>query len=259
LNLRNTKDRKTAFSLVFFVLAVLLTGLTTAELIKIASGATSDQTISKEALAQLTPDDEKVQHYLNQYQATAEELMGNNSFVPPPSGPESPGDCTAIFGDEARIGDRWVSVGDRVGEAEVIEIGPTRVTLMLEDRRITRSPVLVVENTRNAGRNNRGSAQNRAPMGRNRGGRGTRGNQSGRGSSDSNPRVYSFDGSTSRSFNLSGDMWQDVNVEFMDDMEVRTLETDFGTVSIGTMGGSGDGPVQGTFNVIRATPEVIRR
>jgi len=69
----------------------------------------------------------------------------------------------------------------------------------------------------------------------------------------------SFEAPAFRSFDLGEGMWQDATIEFMGDMEVRTLETDFGTVSIGTTGGSGDGPVERTVNVIRATPEVIRR
>ncbi len=259
MNLPNTKDQKKVFSLVFIVFAVLLAGLTSAELFSFAGLSSTDSEISPEVLAQLTPDDEKVQEYLSQYQAKAEDLIGKNSFVPPPSGPEAPGDCTAIFGDEARIGDRWVSVGDRIGEAKVIEIGPTRVTLMLEDRRITRSPVLVAESN---SRDRRGSSWGRESSGRDRGrgGRGSRGDRPSPMTVYSDFSADSFELPVSRSFDLGDDMWQDATVEFYSDgAEMRTIETSFGTVSIGSFSGSGDGPTEGTFNIIRATPEVIKR
>ena len=260
MNLRNTNEQKRAFSLVFLIIAVLLGCFTTAELIQIAGGAVNDPEIPDETLAQLIPDDEKVQQYLNKYQAKAEELISNNRFVPPPSGPEPPGDCTAIFGDEARIGERWVSVGDRVGEAEVIEIAPTRVTLELDGRRITRSPVLVVENSRQDSRNSRSFTRGREAQGGNQG-RGGRGpDRTNRASSEFSPRVYRFDGSSGRSFDLSEASWQDATIDIsFDGAEFRTIETDFGSISIGTIGGPGDGPVRGSFNVIRATPDAIRR
>lgn len=259
MNLRNTNEQKRVFSLVLFILAVLLVGLTSAELIKIYNLSSADAEMSPEALAQLIPEDEKVQQYLSKYQETAEELIGNNSFVPPPAGLEPPGDCTAIFGDEARIGDRWVSIGDRVGAAEVIEIGPTQVTLMLDDRRITRSPVLVAENNQ---RNSRDSSRDRESFSRNRGGRGrgSRGERPGLVSLESTPRIYGFDGEAEISFDLSEDIWEkSVILEHMSDgMKVQTFDTGFGEISVGMFGGSGDG-APGGFNVIRAAPDVIRR
>ena len=124
-------------------LAMLMTGLTAAELIKITHGTDQDALITKEALDQIRSGKGTAQRYLAQYQKAADKLARRNMFVPPPDGFEPPGDCTAIFGDEARIGERWVKAGDTIGNTKVLEVGPTAVTLLWEGKKITRSPILV--------------------------------------------------------------------------------------------------------------------
>ena len=145
MNWQNEKDRKTLYSLGFLALAVLLTGFTAAEVISIARGTGSAPLLTKDTLEQISPDREKIQQYFDDYKTAARQLTRNNMFVPPPDTSEEPGDCTAIFGNEARIGNRWVKTGDRIGAAEVVAVEPTRITLLFEDRRITRSPVLKLE------------------------------------------------------------------------------------------------------------------
>ncbi|MFC1783803.1 hypothetical protein ACFL02_09510 [Planctomycetota bacterium] len=88
---------------------------------------------------------------LEQYQEAADKLARQNRFIPPPkpkteTKAEPPGNCSAIFGDEALVGGKWVKVGDKVSEAVVLAVEPTRVTLRWEGRRITRAPVLVTNN-----------------------------------------------------------------------------------------------------------------
>jgi len=145
---------KSLFSLVLLLLAMVLAGMTTAELLQIAGGNDQDSLISAEALDQLRTDTKTTQQYLGQYQKAADQLARNNSFVPLAQA-EPPGDCTAILGDEACFGDRWVRAGDTLGAAKVLEIGPTVVTLQWEGRRITRSPVLVADNSRESSSRNR--------------------------------------------------------------------------------------------------------
>ena len=176
MNLKNGQDRKSFFSVVLLALAIVLLGGTAMLLVKIAGANYEDTALTEEALAQIRPDAEKTQEYLQAYKKAATDLTAQNMFVPLSDESEPPGDCTAIFGDEARIGNRWYKAGDRVGDARIESIEPTLVTLLLNDERITRKPVLVAEsnsrNSRNQSQNTRGNRGGRGQQGNARGGRG---------------------------------------------------------------------------------------
>ncbi|MFC1782849.1 hypothetical protein ACFL02_04595 [Planctomycetota bacterium] len=149
--------RRGLFSVGLLGLAMLMMSLTVAELVHVARGADQDSLITKETLDQIRPDKQTAQRYLAQYRQAADKLVRQNKFVPPPSGPEPPGDCSAIFGDEARFGDRWIKVDDTIGEARVLEIGPTAVTLLFDGKRITRRPSLVADKSDRNSSRGRGS------------------------------------------------------------------------------------------------------
>jgi len=141
------KNKSEFFSLVLLILALLFTGLTAAELMLIAGGNNRNLPITAQMQDQIRNDKQASQRYLEQYQQAAEQLARNNNFILPVQA-EPPGDCTAIFGDEAYFGDRWIRVGDTLGDAKVMDVGPTAVTLQWQGQRITRSPSLFVAATR---------------------------------------------------------------------------------------------------------------
>jgi len=161
MNWQSKYDKKDIFSAGLLFFAVIMTGLTLATVVKITSadnhGNGEGLGITRETLNQITPDEATSQRYLAKYQQSADQLVRQNMFVPPPSGPEPPGDCLAILGDEARFGDRWIKVDDTIGEARVLEIGPMAVTLLFDGKSITRRPTLVADNSgRNSSRDRGG-------------------------------------------------------------------------------------------------------
>ena len=147
------KNRSKFFSLALLILALVFTGLTAAELMQITGGNNQDSPITAEILDQIRPDKQTVQQYLAQYQQAADQLARNNSFVLPVRA-EPPGDCTAIFGDEACFGGRWIRAGDTLGDAKVLDVGPTAVTLQWQGQRMTRSPGMVAADTRKSSSGN---------------------------------------------------------------------------------------------------------
>ncbi len=157
MNWQNEKDQKAIFSLGLLALTVLLIGFTAAQVISMTRGTSQGPLLTRETLDQITNGNNSRQ-YLDAYQTAADKLSRKNMFVPPPAGPAEPGDCTAIFGDEARIGNRWYKAGDKFGDAEVIAVGPTQVTLLFEDQRITRAPVLKLEEQSSRNRSSRTSS-----------------------------------------------------------------------------------------------------
>jgi len=173
MNIKNGQDRKSFFSVALLALAIVLLGGTAMQLIKIVGANYEDTDLTEEALAQIRPDVEKTQEYLQAYKTAAADLTENNMFVPKSDESEAPGDCTAIFGDEARIGNRWYQAGDRVGDARIESIEPTVVTLLFNNERITRKPVLVAEsNSRNSRNQSQNNQRGRGQRGNARGGRG---------------------------------------------------------------------------------------
>ncbi|MCP4710124.1 MAG: hypothetical protein GY869_15995 [Planctomycetes bacterium] len=189
MNLKNQNDRKNVYSMVFLMLALCLTVGAAFQVLKIAGANSKNAAFNDEVLAKIMPDDEKTQETLQEYKKSARDIAENNMFIPKSDESNPPGDCTAIFGDEARIGNRWYRAGDLVGDARIESIGPTVVTLLFEEKLITRKPVMVAENN---SRNSRSRSQNT------RGNQRGRGNQGGRGNRSSNTRAQSVNIDTER-------------------------------------------------------------
>ncbi|MCP4710123.1 MAG: hypothetical protein GY869_15990, partial [Planctomycetes bacterium] len=142
--------------------------------------------------------------------------------------------------------------GDIVGDAWIESIEPTVVTLQYDKQRITRKPVLVAEdNSRNSRNRRNQSSQNR---GRGRGGmRGGRGSGRGGDRGSARPQIsYSFSGDggawSSSSTNTRDSLVQqymdvrgDVSFDAFEiggrNIQMRTIETGDGTISIGVTSG----------------------
>jgi hypothetical protein len=84
--------------------------------------------VVRQAVAQSTPDPEVVEGQLARSRPIADNLKKSNLFSPPPPKQHPVKEVFAIFGDEVLIKDKWYKVGDTVGEAKIVAIGPTSVT-----------------------------------------------------------------------------------------------------------------------------------
>jgi len=83
----------------------------------------------KEALLQTSPDANDMEEYFAASKAMAETLKKDNLFAPPPPEQHPVGSVDGIMGDSVFIKGNWYQVGDKVGDAEVIAIYPTKVTV----------------------------------------------------------------------------------------------------------------------------------
>jgi hypothetical protein len=61
--------------------------------------------------------------------ASAEGLKKSNLFVPPPPKRHPAGNVLGILGDEVLINDKWYKAGDRVGDAKILAVEPTKVRI----------------------------------------------------------------------------------------------------------------------------------
>jgi hypothetical protein len=167
----SVKDKTEPLTKILFAVAVLLGALT---FLKIgffvnSSKATmvGDQGIAGRAGA----DDLK--KLLAETKASAEEIKKKNLFVPVPAKQHPVSSVIGIMGNEALIGDKWYKVGDRVGEAKIVAIEPTKVRIAWDGQEKEFSPI--------EGGSGGGRSDQPGPPG-SRGGGGRGGNMGGGGS-----------------------------------------------------------------------------
>lgn len=95
----------------------------------------------QEAAAQSKADPNSVKNYIARFKEAADELKKNNMFAPPPPKPGWPvSKVEGILGDTAFINGDWRKVGDDIGGAKVLEIGPNYVKLEWEGQQKTFFP-----------------------------------------------------------------------------------------------------------------------
>ncbi|UCD56046.1 MAG: hypothetical protein JSV16_09340 [Candidatus Hydrogenedentota bacterium] len=95
----------------------------------------------EEAVAQAKPDPNGAKDYIARFKEAADELKKNNMFAPPPPKPGWPvSRVEGILGDTAFINGDWRKVGDNIGGAKVLEIGPSYVKLEWEGQQKTFFP-----------------------------------------------------------------------------------------------------------------------
>ena len=78
--------------------------------------------------------------YLAKFKEVADELKRKNIFAPPPPKPGWPVSSVQILGHTAFINGDWRKVGDEIGGAKVLEIGPTYVKMVWEGKEKTFYP-----------------------------------------------------------------------------------------------------------------------
>ncbi len=95
--------------------------------------------------------------YFAKYKALANELKKNNLFTPPPPKQHPINEVLGIFGNEVLIKDKWYKIGATVGEAKIVAIGPTKVTIEWDGKEKTFSPIDAKGSSQPGGPRGRGS------------------------------------------------------------------------------------------------------
>jgi hypothetical protein len=93
------------------------------------------------AVAQNTEDDNDIDMYFTKYKMLADALKKNNLFVPPVAKQHPVTEITGIFGDEVIIRDKLYKVGAKVGDATIVSIESTQVTIEWDGKKKTFSPM----------------------------------------------------------------------------------------------------------------------
>ncbi|MHC4569129.1 MAG: hypothetical protein ACYTE3_25640, partial [Planctomycetota bacterium] len=120
-----------ALSLVLIVLKV--TGF-------FVTSARAEETV-KQAIEQSKPDSDNVGAQFDKIEKVANALKRQNLFSPP-APPRNPVTAVqGVFGDEALINGKWYEAGKMVGEAKIVAVTPTAVTVEWNGKKTVFNPI----------------------------------------------------------------------------------------------------------------------
>jgi len=109
------------------------------------------ENIVKTAVAQNNTNAKDVDKYFAKYKVLADALKKNNLFAPPQPRQHPVKEVWGIFGNEVLIQDKWYKVGDKVGDAKIVAIGPTQATIEWDGKKQTFAPIDAADSSQPGG------------------------------------------------------------------------------------------------------------
>ena len=135
------KEKKELVSVVLLGVSAFLAVLILVKVTGFFTAPAKAELLVKKAVAQNNTDANDMDKYFAKYKALANELKKNNLFAPPPPKQHPVKEVWGIFGNEVLIKDKWYKIGATVGEAKIVAIGPTEVTIEWDGKEKTFAPI----------------------------------------------------------------------------------------------------------------------
>lgn len=140
MKLDNLKEKEGWISISLFWVSAFLCVLIFVKLGSFFVTSARVEGLVEDAVAQSKPDPNDAKKYLAKFKEVADELKKKNMFAPPPPKPGWPVSRVQILGHTAFINGDWRKVGDDIGGAKILEIGPAYVKMVWEGKEKTFSP-----------------------------------------------------------------------------------------------------------------------
>jgi hypothetical protein len=135
------KEKKEVVSFVLLGVSVFLAVLILIKVGSFFAASARAEHLVKMAIAQNNTDAKDMEKYFAESKAIANELKRENLFAPPPPKQHPVKEVWGIFGDEVLIKDKWYKVGDTVGDAKIVAIGPTSVKIAWDGKEKFFAPI----------------------------------------------------------------------------------------------------------------------
>jgi hypothetical protein len=135
------KEKKELVSVVLLVASAFLAVLILVKVTGFFATSARAESLVKKAIAQNETDPNDMDKYFAKYKVLADALKKNNLFVPPAQKQHPVNEVWGIFGNEVLIKDKWYKVGGTVGDAKIVAIGPTEVTIEWDGNKKTFAPI----------------------------------------------------------------------------------------------------------------------
>ncbi|MHC4464725.1 MAG: hypothetical protein ACYS30_25340 [Planctomycetota bacterium] len=135
------KEKKEVVSVVLLGISAFLAVLILIKAGSFFAASARAQRLVKMAIAQNNTDAKDMEKHFAESKAIATELKRENLFAPPPPKQHPVKEVWGIFGDEVLIKDKWYKVGDTVGDAKIVAIGPTSVKIEWDGKEKVFAPI----------------------------------------------------------------------------------------------------------------------
>ncbi|MFZ2149115.1 MAG: hypothetical protein WAV28_18040, partial [Sedimentisphaerales bacterium] len=152
------KEKKELVSVVLLGISAFLAILILVKVTGFFTASAKAENIVKMAVAQNNTNAKDVDKYFAKYKVLADALKKNNLFAPPPPKQHPVKEVWGIFGNEVLIQDKWYKVGDTVGDAKIVAIGPTQATIEWDGKKQTFAPIDAADSSQPGGPKDSGAA-----------------------------------------------------------------------------------------------------
>ena len=139
--LKDLREKKELVSVVLLGVSAFLAVLILVKVTGFFTAPAKAELLVKNAVAQNNTDANDIDKYFAKYKALANELKKNNLFAPPATKQHPVKEVWGIFGNEVLIKDKWYKIDDTVGDAKIVAIGPTEVTIEWDGKEKTFAPI----------------------------------------------------------------------------------------------------------------------
>jgi hypothetical protein len=153
------KDKKELVSVFLLCISAVFAVSILVKITGFFSASAKAESIVKTAVAQNTEDASDIDKYFTKYKLLADALKKNNLFAPPVAKQHPVQEISGIFGDEVIIRDKLYKVGAKVGDATIVSIESTQVTIEWDGKKKTFSPMDAKSSSQPGGRDSRTSAK----------------------------------------------------------------------------------------------------
>ncbi len=135
------KEKKELVSVVLLGASAFFAVLILVKVTGFFAASARAESLVKKAIGQNETDANDMDKYFAKYKLLAEALKKNNLFVPPAQKQHPVKEVLGIFGNEVLIKDKWYKVGEKLGDAKIVAIGPTQATIEWDGKEKTFAPI----------------------------------------------------------------------------------------------------------------------
>ena len=126
------RQKKAVACFVMFGAVVVLVGLTLVNATRFLTMSTGVESIVQDASIQANADADDAEKNLTKYKVLAEALKRKNVFVPTLPKQHPVKEVSGILGNRVLIQGKWYKVGDTLGDAKIVAIGPAQAIIEWE-------------------------------------------------------------------------------------------------------------------------------
>jgi len=146
MNFEYLKNRSGLISILLLCIAVFFVVLALVDIAAVFVDSFRWGALMSRAVAQSSIDANDAKRYFEEAKVLGDELKKQNLFSPPEPKKHPVNEVSGILGSEVLISGKWYKAGERVGDANIVSIEPTRVKVVWQGKEKYFSPIAASSN-----------------------------------------------------------------------------------------------------------------